>query len=257
MWKDDEKVLSCSLFPKIILSQIFYKKTDGVEREKMKKLIVGVFWVVFLTASLHASLTGFLNTPDGLYSGDDGWSHSEGGVRVSWTITQNGSIWHYEYAFSKSDGTPLTKDTSHFIIELSENIQAGDLYNFTGDIDGTPEFGTFEPGNENPGFPVGESIFGVKINMGGDQLVVGFDCTRSPMWGDFYAKDGVSHGLWNFAYNTDLGVAVANPNDYLGIPLDGEGNMLYKVLVPDTIPEPTTLAMFGLGCLALLRKRRV
>jgi hypothetical protein len=224
----------------------------------MKKLVVGIVVTVFFIGTAKASLIeGFLNTPEGLYSGDDGWSHSEGGYRVDWKITQTGSIWHYEYAFSKSDGSPLQKDTSHFIISLSENIRSEDLFNFTGDIDfeTEPEINVFGPGNENPGFPENENIFGLKINMAGEQAVVGFDSTRAPMWGDFYAKDGVSGGLWNFAYNTDLGVEVINPNDYLGMPVDSNGNTLYKILVPDTIPEPITLVLLGFGGL-LSRKRK-
>jgi hypothetical protein len=226
----------------------------------MKKFIVGVFFAALLTASLPAAFVeGYLNTPDGLTSGDDGWSNGEGGYRVTWEITQNGSVWHYEYTFSKADGSALVKETSHFIIALSENIVEGvDVYNFTGDVDpeALPEFGTFEAGNENPGFPAGESISGIKINLAGAHTVVGFDSTRAPMWGDFYAKDGKTGDLWNYAYNTDLGVTAANATQYWNPAVDGDGTALYKVLVPDTIPEPATLALLGLGGLTLLRRRR-
>jgi hypothetical protein len=235
---------------------------SGQGEGKMKKLVLLTMVAVLCTSALHAVLIeGYLNTPVGMYSGDDGWAHSEGGYRVTWTITQSGSVWHYEYAFSKADGSALDKETSHFIIELSDNILDGDLYEFTGDIDPEEptEFGTFVPGAGNPGFPTGESIFGIKINMGGDQTVVGFDSTRAPMWGDFYAKDGVTQvegePVWNFAYNTSIGATVANPNAYGDTPVDGGGNALYKILVPDTIPEPATMALLALGGL-LIRKRK-
>lgn len=224
----------------------------------MRKVLFVVVAVVFCMGAANAALIeGFLNTPQGLYSGDDGWSPTEGGYRVTWTISQNGGVWHYEYAFSKADGSPLEKETSHFIISLSENIQSGDVFNFTGDFDlgAPPEIGVYGPGKENPGFPAGETIFGLKVNLDGDHVMVGFDSFRAPMWGDFYAKDGVTGGLWNFAYNTDLGVEVANPNDYSGAAVDADGNELYKILVPDTVPEPASLTLLALGGLLLRRKK--
>lgn len=226
-------------------------------------LMVGVLVFVLLCggASLQASLVGYLSTPDtsGLIAGDDGWSPGEGGYRVAWTISQNPDLtWHYKYEFFKADGSPLSKLTSHFIISLSDNIEESDLYDFSTDIDTeTVEFGRFRGNASNPGFPKGESIFGVKLSLQNNQAVAEFDSNRQPMWGDFYAKDGKSGEFWNYAYNTDLGVEVANPNDYNGTPVDGSGNELHKILVPDTIiPEPTTICLLGLGSLALLRRKR-
>ena len=88
------------------------------------------------------------------------------------------------------------------------------------------------------------------------QASVEFDSNRQPMWGDFYAKDGKSGTLWNYAYNTDLGVIVANQQDYANPAIDAQGNALHKILVPDTIPEPATIGLLGLGAMAFLKKRR-
>lgn len=228
----------------------------------MKNGGIVVVWVAVLLlggTSLQAGIVGFLSTPDtsGLIAGDDGWSPSGGGYRVTWTISQNPDLtWHYKYEFSKGDGSPLSKLTSHIIISLSDNIEESDLYNFSADIEDV-DFGLFGVGSSNPGFPEGEDISGVKFSLYNDQTVVEFDSNRQPMWGDFYAKDGISGGLWNYAYNTHMGVAVVNPLDYMGTPVDVSENELHKILVPDTIiPEPTTICLLGLCSLALLRRKR-
>jgi hypothetical protein len=236
----------------------------------MKKVFIGALFTVLCAGFCQAALielTGYLNTPVGMFSGDDGWAHVEGGYRVNWTIRYDPAFgshpWCYEYSFSKADGTELDKDTSHFIIQLSDNIAGADLADFYGDLDlespDAYEFGVYGPDSGNPGFPAGETISGIKINMALDYTTVGFYSTRAPMWGDFYAKDGktVIGGTtyWNYAYNTSIGIDAVNANDYNDTPLDADGNELYKVLVPDTIPEPATLALLGLGGL-LLRKRK-
>ncbi|MHC4220834.1 MAG: PEP-CTERM sorting domain-containing protein [Planctomycetota bacterium] len=228
----------------------------------MRKMSL-VFAVVVLLlhgACVQADLVGFLSTPfpNGLISGDNGWSPGEGGYRVDWTISQNiDGTWHYRYAFSKANGDPLSKLTSHFIISLSDDLQAGDLYNFNADVDPVGiTYGVFGPSGANPGFPAGESISGVKLDLINDQAIAEFDCARSPMWGDFYAKDGKTGALWNYAYNTDLGVEVANLLDYTSTPVDALDNELHKILVPDTaIPEPATICLFALGGLILRRRK--
>jgi hypothetical protein len=228
----------------------------------MKKVrVLAALGMVLLLggASLQASIVDALSTPDtsGIIAGDNGWGPNEDGYRVTWTISQNLDLtWHYKYEFSKANGDSLDKLTSHIIISLSDDIEESDLFNFGSDVQGW-NFGTFGPAPGSPGFPTGESISGVKIDLWNDQTVVEFDSNRQPMWGDFYTKDGVSQGLWNYAYNTDLGVIVANPDDYMGTPVDAFNNELHKILVPDTIiPEPATICLLSLGAPALLRKRR-
>jgi hypothetical protein len=213
--------------------------------------------VVLVGVPASASLIDYRSTPDssGLH-GENPWAPvpTGEGFRVDWIISQNPDLtWHYQYSFSKQNGELLTHRTSHFIIQLSEDIEEEEIFNITGDVSGW-DFDTHGPSSGNPGFPPGESIFGIKFELTGAQSVVEFDCTREPMWGDFYAKDGGNPQA--FVYNTDLGVPVANPNDYNGIPVDATGATLHKVLVPDTIPEPATLILMALGSLAFAGRRR-
>lgn len=226
----------------------------GRERSIMsfRSIALGVGALMACASSVLA-VSGSLSTPagSGLTSGG-GWVS---GYMVSWNITPNGNgTWHYEYTLSNASGGALTPENSHAIFQLSSDIEASDLLNFTGNFD-EAEFGTFGPAPSNPGFPTGESIFGVKIDFtnGNGVTFIEFDSTRQPMWGDFYAKGGSS----SFVYNTDLGVAVANPNDFLNPALDAGGNPLFKILVPDTIPAPGAAALLALAGLTACRRRRV
>lgn len=205
---------------------------------------------VGLGSSAALGVVGSLSSPSELIVGGN-WANT--GYVVSYAVTQNGDgTWHYEYSLRTISGANLTPNTSHFIIQLSENINPQtDLFNFSGPISQV-EYGTFGPAPSNPGFPTGESIFGMKINTTNGVADFSFDSVRAPMWGDFYAK-----GAQDFAYNSDLGVPVVNADDYLSPALSALGQPLNKILVPDTvIPAPGAAALLGLGGLLAARRRR-
>jgi len=214
-----------------------------------------------LSAICSAGLVGSLSTPDseGLIAVGD-WSDVNGGLTISWIISQNtDGTWHYKYTFSDGAGDALSKRVSHFIISVSDNLTSADVYNFSSDV-AKVTIDDFEEANGNPGFPAGQSLYGLKMDMTGNQVVAEFDSVRMPMWGDVYLKDGKngssSTPKFNSAYNTDFGAVVANVHDYTGTPVDASGKTLLKILVPDTIPEPATMVILGLGGAALLLNRR-
>ena len=116
----------------------------------------------FAPCSASASLIDFLSTPAGIVGG-----MSYTSFRVEWEITQNpNGTYHYVYDFLDAAQGTLTPEVSHVILELSDNITKSDLFNFVGvgvEVDDV-EFGSFSDSPSNPGFPTGESIFGVKLN---------------------------------------------------------------------------------------------
>ena len=186
--------------------------------------------------------TGFWITDNG----ETGWFPAY----FSWTVTDNGdSTWHYEYNLDV-----YRADISHFIIEASPSFETGNLLNpdpFTSYEIMTHEFGSAG----NPSLP--DDIYGPKFDIGDaataepdyTSITVSFDSDRDPVWGDFYAKCGKVGGTQNTIWNE--GFVTADPLD-----APANGTVLNHVLVPDTIPEPATLAILGLGAL-LMRKRRV
>ncbi|HOK94758.1 MAG TPA: PEP-CTERM sorting domain-containing protein [Anaerohalosphaeraceae bacterium] len=187
------------------------------------------------------------------FPGGQTWNSAGEGLTVSWVVSPNeDGSWHYAYTFTNGDGGVLTMRVSHFIISVSDNLTAEDVFSFSGDVEKWT-IGTFGPAAGNPGFPQDKTMWGLKLDLQNTQLAAEFDSFRAPMWGDFYAKDGGNPK--NYAYNTDFGTAVANPNAYWQTPVDMDGNPLFKVLVPDTIPEPATLLLAGVGMLVLLGKR--
>jgi hypothetical protein len=212
--------------------------------------------LVSVSVQAPCGLVGSLASPKdkGLVTGGETWLPGGEGLKVSWIVSENADhTWHYQYTFTNRKGDPLKMDVSHFIISVSDNLTMADVFNFEGDFE-TASLGQYKASPSNPEFPAGQTLYGLKINMGGEQVMVSFDSVRIPMWGDFYSKGGGKPK--NYAYNTDFGVVVANLHDYMGTPVDASGNALFKILVPDTIPEPATLAILGLGSLLLTPKRR-
>ena len=238
-----------TVMERTVKQKVKQKVKPSFQREKKMKTkrIIWLAVVAMLVVGLNAnaSLVDSISTTDELTASGDWFTD---GFTVAWDISPNGDgTWHYVYEFTKSDDTPLTKDVSHFIIQVSENFTSDDI---SGGL--IPDW--YGEGPSNPGIP--GSIWGVKVDFGGNSF--SFDSTRAPMWGDFYAKDGeASTGdIKNYVYNSDFGEEVANVNNYNApSALDDSGGILHKILVPDTIPEPATMVLLGLGSL-LLRKRR-
>jgi len=223
----------------------------------MLKRMFFSFIVIFALGgvSLHASLyTGSLSTPSGsgMFAGGQTWAYPPG-FRLDWEVTQTTpSTWHYKYTFTDENGGELSMLVSHMIISLSDNIQKQDLFNFdTYAVEWG--IGTFGLHSGNKEVLIGEIMFGMKLSFGFDQMVAEFDSSRQPMWGDIFATGHAEPK--NYAFNVDLGVEVANPHDYDGVPVDASGKPLHKILVPNSIPEPCGLLLLSLGAM-ILRKRK-
>lgn len=218
---------------------------------------------VVLTATLTAApafaligpLTGSLSTPDGITGFGEWVSPPPGsGYEISWEVTQTSAdVWHYEYWISEQESDdPVRRLTSHVIFQVTEDprLTDSDIWNIFGH--GGYEVRTYGPTDSgSPGLP-GE-VFGLKIDLTDGQSHFGFDSSRIPWWADFYAKDG--NNPPTYCYNSDFGVDVANIHDYANAPVDASGQILNKILAPNT-PEPSSLLLLAFGAVPLMLRRR-
>lgn len=209
-------------------------------------LVVALASIAFAQMAMGASYSGTLSTPVEL-GGSGAWYL---GSTINWVVTdlENGT-WRYWYQLQVPVG-----EVSHFILETSPTFTRGDIVegsasgNFASIYLGT---WSSAQGSSNPGMP-GE-VYGIKFDETfGLITTIQFDSYRTPMWGDFYAKDGTAGGLGqNYVFNAGFAAADPSLDDY---PLmDGSAyDPMRHILVPDThtvIPEFSTVALGALGLL--------
>jgi hypothetical protein len=189
-----------------------------------------------------AAWTGTISWNSGI-AATDGWQGDA--TSLSWAIeSYSDSLLKYTYTWKTAE-----KDLSHIILQVTE-LPANTNYYWADanrTIPLTPY--TFTSGGSNPLMP--GDIYGLKFEFNNLlEVTWTFYSTQEPMWGNFYAKDGVDNsGEWATAYNTGLTTKDT----------DGYG---WFAAVPDTktyappVPVPPTVWLLGAGLVGLWGVRR-
>lgn len=228
--------------------------------------ITAIMLLVALAMPVHAqatSFTGTLTAADGGLMGSGSWLDKDllqpslragwFAPTITWAVTRNDNgLWDYAYSLSV-----YRNAISHFILEVSPTFQRGNMWAEDGNF-GAIELGSYESGTANPNMPSG--LYGVKFEeTTGTTVNISFTSNRMPVWGDFYAKDGVTAGAANAVWNSGFTAPDYDPQSPAH-----SGSYMGHLLVPDTVegpgpvPEPSSMAAFAMGLttlVGLLRRR--
>ncbi len=128
---------------------------------------------------------------------------ANGGFKIAWDISFDGSYWNYAYTFTDKDGSTLHPDASHWIVEISPEIPFDQISDFIFDANGNiqtpsgdyweadPYFPNTTKAGENNGNPnLGADLIGIKLDTSSSAVggTYTFRSVEPPIWGDFYVK---------------------------------------------------------------------
>lgn len=202
---------------------------------KIKSLVAGLFISLgVMTGAAHAEpYLGSVSADSGGLGAtnpwDDGFFFN---ATLGWNVYESAGKWFYDYALAVP-----RKEISYYIIEVGESFTAANI--LAGTSSGW-QLGTWAADASNPG--MSEDIYGLKFTGNGFVDLTRIVSDLAPMWGDFYARDGVYRGNAVYAETDNFGIDTtasldSRPAGYIMTP---GGNQ---------VPEPGSLALLSLGLL--------
>ena len=221
----------------------------------MSSLLAGQSNALVYDTSAAAELTGTRSLGDpGLALTVSGGGNAPTTLSVAWDIDFNmttAGLWHYQYTISLDPGN--TNGISHTILDLSDGCTSAASRCVIDPVfpstSGIISYGTFGAGSANPNILA--DITGIKFDdMEGlsPSFIISFDSVKAPVYGDIYFKAGSETNGWQ-AQNTGIDDHATSIDilDFVARP---------DTMTNVTVPEPGTLALFGLGFVGLGFVRR-
>ncbi len=226
-----------------------------------------MLWVLVWTGAvcsgvLQAEPLSFMGSLTG--GGGGLYVNSTGTVDQSWTKsltslqwqvdnTTTPGWWHYEYTITVPGTDSPWTDPQCVIVETSstfewDNLKPGSPASNPGPWLMSTELGLYTPGTEQA---LWNNVYGLKFSTEDydpTTLIISFDSTRAPVWGDFYARSFIVGGVYNALMNDGLGCPYdTDPSD-----APCNGSVDYHVLVPDSVDIPAVVPVPGAALLGAL-----
>lgn len=247
----------------------------------LKTMATAAALLLCAATAMAVTYTGNLTTVDGGLTGSRQWNSNSQNIptTLEWTVddTTTPGMWHYRYVFTVPVLNHPQTEIKYMDVETSTNFTSSDLSNVVFGPETTlsiDKVGTLRKDSAEPSQLTGIRVIhreaGEETEDGieGHVFDVAFDSTRSPQWGDFFARGYSSNTIRNAGFTrTDV-----DPN---AAPTDG--SLQNHLLVPDTavvpidpvdpttppdpngpgvIPEPLTAILLGAALLPLGRAIR-
>ncbi len=153
--------------------------------------------------------------------------------KISWNITQLGSLYHYVYTLSKTNNASLGQGVDAFLLEVSPVLTSSNLNTLFSSLNlfsaPTTYIGTTATGTT-------KSVYAINFDFSNNKKpIIDFTTSLAPMWGDFYTYG--SSGA--YAYNANLG------NDPTNLTSNFSGWIPVPGIYGAPVPEPSTWLLLG------------